>query len=157
MITPREKSQGKYKRRQRIFCRCTWFNHRTVLTFACCDAVKASRSFTVCNWRFLGRQLQCTWSSLHSRVGGRRYITSWLLERIYMRAARFAYERKWDSKCQLGGFIPWRTMRKLCKSELSSRIDFSNIDLAYADTANYYKRSRQSGEMCESRAIWLLT
>lgn len=89
----------------------------------------------------------------HGRVG-RRYVTSRLLpgtrcKNIYA-TARFAYERKWDSKCQLGGFIPRRTMRKLYKSELSSRIDFSNIDLAYAD-ANYYKRSRQSGEICKLR------
>lgn len=144
----------EYKRRRRIlFCRCTFsrLNHRTALTFACCGAVNASRSFTVCNWPFLGRQLQCTWS-LHARVGRRYDVTPRLLRETRCRniyaAARFAYERKWDSKCQLGGFMPRRTMRKLWKSELSSRIDYSNIDPAYAD-ANYYKRSRRRGEMCK--------
>lgn len=80
-------------------------------------------------------QLQCTWSL---RGGSSiRNVAAYVAERVrkeYTRAAARLLVRKWDSKCQLGGFVPRRAMRKLCKSELSSRIDFGSIDLTLTTT-----------------------
>lgn len=130
-----------------LLCRCASsrdFQLQCGLNF--CPLLRLKRAtqrevFTACNSRFLGQA-----TAVHMVVVDHRYVTPLLvrgarLQEYIPATVRLSQERKWDSKCQLGGFIPRRAMRKLCKSELSSRIDSSSVDLVYDDT-NSYKRSQ---------------